>query len=508
MANTNSPGSSPPDISYPDWEEVDVTSSGSFTTWRRTGLVPWQVEWEEAHVYAADFYDHVSQFPNAPTHGGTCLAAALVALFREEEEQEMVDGSKVKVLSGIKSMVFLSTIPRGLDSTSVHGTISDSRRCHAAWKGHCYYTGEIASKKKGGKPTLAVFQGPTELHAEDSAIDMMLTLANQLAAAQAAADQRAAAGHPPNSDEAPPRRFHWLGDMSMVIDGVKAYMIPGPEPKKGQKRTYTRAVTPRGQRWPCGPGDLTTETQKQPCCQDILDRMNIKWRFGAYPRPSTPESQLPQYPPGYSGGSGSGSGSGSGGGGGGHPGYASSPQPEPSSDYGSDAFSPSFFQSAAGAQVRNVLADRAFAAKHGGTPVHVHPSRAARKRVAVLPNSRNTHPRGTILSRYSKPASLSGTLARMSLNDKRAGARQPGVNAVQAQPPHLQHTTGVGGVGRVMRPPAQVSSPATKKPPAQVSPAVTRNPPATGPQVAGARPLAKTAVAQQRTTGHGGNGSL
>ena len=462
MTDTYSPGSSPPEIGpLPHWEDVVVTGSGNYVTWTQTGLIPWEVEWEEGLQYAKGHYEYVSQFPNGSTNNGSCMAAALVVLFQED------DGNGV--LSGIKSMVYISTIPRGRDGNGVHGRLSDPNRCHRTWKGHSYYWQEVASKTKRGETIMVPTEGPTEMHAEDEAINMMLNFGDRIEAARNAPDRNALQ----------PPRVHWLGDMSMFIHGVQPVQIPG---RKGKPATWT--VTDPGQIWPCGPHATDPHNRKKPSCQEVLDRMGIKWRFGIIGSKSpTPEPQLPQYPPGYSGGNGGGGG---GGGGGDHPGHASGHQP--SMVIGGNAFTSDFFESAA-AYVQNVIACRAYAAKHGRTPVHTSRSRGSSHK-AVLPSPRNTCPAGTILQLLRKRASLSDSLAKMSLDGKRFRVQQPGVKAVHAQPPQPQHTT---GVGRVTRPPGHVSSAATKKLPP------------TGPQVVVAQPHAKTVVGQQGATCHGGN---
>jgi hypothetical protein len=76
--------------------------------------------------------------------------------------------------------------------------------------------------------------------------------------------------------------------------------------------------------------DPLRETSKAPCCQEVLDRMMIKWRFGIISsREPTPEPTLPEYPPGWSGGNGGG---GNGGGSGND--HAASGYYHPPTDFG------------------------------------------------------------------------------------------------------------------------------------------------------------------------------
>jgi hypothetical protein len=495
MSDTSNLGSSPPEIGPPPpqahWEGVEVKGSGPFATWTQIGLIPWQVEWQEALEYAEAHYRHVSGFTNGPTNNGTCLAAALVTLYQEDEGNG--------VWSDVKSIVFMSSIPRGIDSTTVHGRLSDPRRCHPTWKGYSYYWVEEPPKKKGGKTTMATMEGPTRLHAEDVAIDMMLRFQDQLEAAGNAAARdppppgRDAPGRKAPAQDAPrPPRVHWLGDMSMLVYGVQATKVPGPP--KGRRPTWIWTVKPEGQVWPCGPPATDPHNRKEPSCQEVLDRMGIKWRFGIIPpKEPTPEPELPPIPPGYSGGGG---GSGSGGGGGYHPGYASGPN-QPTSEYGSNVFTSDFFE-ASSAYVRNVMACRADAAKRGHTPVH--PSRSRRQsREAILRSRRNTHRLNTVLQMLQKPAPLSDSLAKLSLAGRPAPVQQPSVHAVRVQPAQSQHIT-VGA--RVMRPAVHVSSTATG------TPGKAKKPPSAGPQVAAAqtRPRTVAPTAQQETARRGVNG--
>jgi hypothetical protein len=338
--------------------------------------------------YAESHYCYIRAINNGPTDNGSCLAAALVVLFQEQEDSG--------AWSGVKSMVFMSSIPRRIASTSVVGRLSDPARWHPEWKGNCYYWVEGPPKKKGGKPTMVAMEGPTRLHAEDVAIDMMLRFRDRLETARNAAAQnppasgRGARGRKASRQDAPqppPPRVHWLGGMSMLVYGVRAIKVPGPPKGKEKGPTWIWTTTPEGQQWPCGPPATEPHNNKQPCCQEVLDRMGINWRFGDIPpKEPTPEPQLPPLPPGSSGGGAGGGGSGSGGGGGYHPGYAKGPS-HPSTEYGSNVFTSDYF-AAGNAYVRNVIACRAAAAKPGQTPVH--PSRFTKRpsREAILRSRR------------------------------------------------------------------------------------------------------------------------
>lgn len=503
MSDTYNPGSSPPEISHhpaeSQWEEVKQTGERTLATWTQIGVVPGEVEWEEALEYAAALYRYVYALPEevGQTRNGTCLAAALVSLF----EVYLGNG----IWSNVQSLVCISTIPRGLDRTSVHGRLSDPTLCHPAWKGHSYYWVEVPAKEKGGKATMVLREGPTRIHAEDGAIDLMLRQVDQLEAAQLEAQNAAARGRNARGREAEASgqedapllgQVRWLGDMSMLVYGVKSIKVPGPL-RRGRP-TENWEVTPEGQVWPCGPLATEPYNPKQPCCQDVLDRMRIKWRFGIIPpKEPTPEPQLPSRPPGYYGDGGD-DGSGGGGSGGYHPGYASGPS-QPTS-YGSHPWTSGGI-AAADAYVQNVIACRTAAAKRKQTPVHTSRPRKPNREAILRSWRKPTHRPDTILRMFQRPVSLSDSLAKLSLGGRPTLVQQPNVRAAYPQPAQPKHAAGVGG--RVMRPQGHISSTTNGK-----IPGAAKKPPSTGPQVALSHPHSRTAApaGQQGAARDGRNG--
>ncbi|KAK4232810.1 hypothetical protein C8A03DRAFT_39552 [Achaetomium macrosporum] len=323
--------SSPPEfgqsVIHPSWSDVDVKGSGRYATWRKWGWIEARVGWEHALSYARDHYLYVSALPNGVgrTRNGTCLAAALVVVYREPNEDWTV-------WSGDKSVVFISTIPGGhrQDSSSVRTRIEEHG--HPDWKMASQYDVVVRDKKGKGKATIRTIEGPTEIHAEDSAINMWLTYRDTYAQ-------------------------NWeIQDMSMLVYGFKAIKVERLD-KRGRPTEHW-TVTAEGQIWPCGPHETDPHNEKRPSCQEVLDNMNIYWRFGDIPaKEPTPEPQLPPMPPGYYGGGAGGSGY--------HPGYASGPvQP---TDYGSNVFTS---DAVAGLDLAYARKGVAYdAAKRGKTPV-------------------------------------------------------------------------------------------------------------------------------------------
>ncbi|KAK4097892.1 hypothetical protein N658DRAFT_561479 [Parathielavia hyrcaniae] len=295
--------------------------------------------------------------------------------------------------------------------------------------------------------------GPTKYHAEDVAINMMLDFQDGIEAAREAAarDRKASARDAPSP---PAPRIHWLGDKSMVIFGKRAFGVPAPPTGNRSTDTMIWTVTPEGQQWPCGPRETEPCNRKQPSCQEVLDRMRIKWRFGIIPpKEPSPEYELPPLPPEYPqwGGGGGGSGGGEGGGGAYHPGFASGPQQPTSSNYGTEVIS-SDYSSSGNVCVQYVMASGATAAKRGDGPVHTNRSKRP-SRQAVRCSCK--HPPGTIQGMLQKPASLSDSLAKLSLEGRPGPVQQPSANFVSAQ--HQQTTNADGSSdGRVSRAPAQV----------------------------------------------------
>ncbi|KAK3304291.1 uncharacterized protein B0T15DRAFT_494761 [Chaetomium strumarium] len=242
--------------------------------------------------------------------------------------------------------------------------------------------------------------------------------------------------------------------MSMLVYNVKGFKTERLD--KHSRPTEYWAVIAEGQVWPCGPRETDLYNKKRPSCQEVLDKMNIYWRFGNIPaKEPTPEPQLPPLPPGYYGGGGGGSGY--------HPGYASGPV-QPTS-YGSNPFTSDAVAGLGLAYTRKGVAYNA--AKRGKTPVPLNRTSSSKPSTkADPPGSRNARPPNT-----NPASSLSDSLGRLSLKDKGhkgAGApvQQPRDYAVRAYGYHAQPqgTAGPGIGGRdimKVKPPGSVSSTAT-----------------------------------------------
>ncbi|KAK4243255.1 hypothetical protein C7999DRAFT_36420 [Corynascus novoguineensis] len=318
MAPNSSPGSSPPEVaglrSY--WQDIQPLGDRGRTTWTQKAVVPWRVDWQEALGYARRFYNHVSVFPNASTDStGTCLAAVLVALFQEPNE----DGN----LSHTKSVITICTIPRGDRNdriTGWYGRLWGPNGGHPEWRDKCYHWG---LDDKGPEMNFA-----SDLHAEDLAINLMLGF--KAVAAEV--------GQP----------VHWLDDMSMVIYGKFGSNQPG------------QVIPCRGGR------------RKRPSCQNVLDRMGIQWRFGTIPpRPPTPEPQLPRYPDNWRGGNG---GSGGSDGGGSNRGHNASSISTPIYDSWLEFFSQFDYDGRSSSSQRSKSSSHPVT-KTGKTPVRSSPSK-------------------------------------------------------------------------------------------------------------------------------------
>ncbi|KAK4232951.1 hypothetical protein C8A03DRAFT_39376, partial [Achaetomium macrosporum] len=223
------------------------------------------------------FYNRIAAIDHTMTRSGSRLVAVLVAPYCEYRRQQVGRTRDGKPVWGDwdqgvqKSMIFMSTIPRGDEEGSgFEGTLTrlqGPNGGHDAWRAHCYRTFDPP-------------QGPnslryaTQVHAEDHVINMFLNTWDKTQTL-AASNQYGIA-------------VDWLGGNFMVVYGLRRN--PQGEP---------------GQVLPCGPYATDPENSKVPCCQWVLDRMEIEYRFGIaanIPRP--PEPQLPAYPPG--GGSGAG----------------------------------------------------------------------------------------------------------------------------------------------------------------------------------------------------------
>ena len=265
MDYSSSPGSSPPGSSPPEirgepeqtqqvWGDfVKRLGQSNLTTWTYQEAKPWEVGWAEALGYARDHYEYVSNRPGAWTGNDSCLAAALVSVYREQQP----DGK----MSHAKSLVTIASIPRGntSDNTSGYGQLADPNTANPRWKNVCFHWGR-RGQGKGKRQDCA-----TTFHAEDLAIHMMFNKRDEW------------------RNEG--KLIHWL-DTNMLVYGVRA----------GNREHTPRP--PPSQQWPCG--DIPYHA-KFPRCQDVLERLGIEWRFGIIPAIG-----LPQYPPGWWDGEGQG----------------------------------------------------------------------------------------------------------------------------------------------------------------------------------------------------------
>ncbi|KAK3937196.1 hypothetical protein QBC46DRAFT_17169 [Diplogelasinospora grovesii] len=379
---SNSPPSSPPEINpaLMYLSNIEAFDEGRRATYQGTGNFPWQVEWPEALGYAEYFYNRVrATNRHALTGNKSCLAAALVGWYQEtlvdENNNPLVDAQGNYALDPtIKSALWLGSIPRGRRRTEL------ANGGHRGWRQHCWYW--IEEEKKGKKTGEHVsVQGPKDgnVHVEDVVGNMM---------------------------------ENWLdspwGQERNWVDGSFYIVIFGVQPRIVQRRDRRgrlvfdqagRAVydidtnsdpTEPGQVWPCGPNPEGRPNSKKPCCQAVLDRRGIQWRVGIIPpKEATPEPELPQYRPGWTGGGGEGSGSGGGSGGGDHP---ASGYYQPSSDYGSlpsdvnwDVYDQAYTQAAgasvqqghkhSGAAAANMTGDME---RPGSTPVRPRSQRRVR----------------------------------------------------------------------------------------------------------------------------------
>jgi hypothetical protein len=266
----NSPGSSPPELPL----TVTWFGEGEFpfrrnrndtcATYTKHGTANRRLEWWEALRLGEQFYNNLVALFEAQsmTGNGSRLVAVLVAPYVDRNISNLE-----------RSMIFMSTIPRGTRaSPGARNLLEGPDGGHDTWREHCYRTEH--------RPTTAA--GPwyaTALHAEDNAINMFLS-----EVAVSIVDD-----------------IEWLGNNFMVVYGLRA----------GVRETQQGRPS---QVLPCGPRSVDEHNNKVPCCQWVLDRMFIEWRFGiagGYP-PRTvqepPEPQLPEHPPGRGSGSGQGGG--------------------------------------------------------------------------------------------------------------------------------------------------------------------------------------------------------
>ncbi|KAK4148581.1 hypothetical protein C8A00DRAFT_38840 [Chaetomidium leptoderma] len=381
---SNSPHSSPPEVNpallY--LSDIDKFDDGTSATYQGTGNFPWQMEWPEALGYAEYYYTRLRAMKSDPiTRHKACLAAALVGWYQEILEDEnnnpLVDAQGNYVFDpAIKSVLWFGSIPKGQRRNEL------ANGGHPRWRQHCWHW--IEEKKKGEKTgKLVSVEGPKggNVHAEDVVHNMMES----------------------TLDSEWGRRQRWVdGSFYIVIFGVQPRMVQRRDrsgrpvvdwlgrPIYDLDTDINSDPTEPGQVWPCGPNPHGRPDSKKPSCQAVLDRRGIQWRFGIIPpKEPTPEPQLPQYPPGWTGGGG-GEGSGSGGhsGGGDHPASGYYEPPPPSSDYGSDpdwdVLDQAYTRAAAGTSVQQ--GEKHFGAaaanmtgrnmnRPGSTPVRPHSQR-------------------------------------------------------------------------------------------------------------------------------------
>ena len=394
--------SSPPAIDpLAFMSDVEQFSDGSDATYQQSGNFPWQVGWEEALGYAATFHDmlrddRVSSITNSKSRLGAALVGHYQEIQVDENGNRLMDENGNYQLSPIMSVVWIASIPRG----PKRNDLAAQDGGHQEWRSRCYYFVEKKGKGKGkGKGAkegeYSCVDGPNDhFHAEDLAINMML------------GTRKSEWG----------RERCWLNEgFFLVVYGIQ------PVVRQAVNRDGTLAVDKTGrpvykidqtaghtnpsQVWPCGPNPDHRPNSKKPCCQEVLDRMGIQWRFGIIP--PLPEPELPQYPPGYFGGGGEGSGGGGGGGsgqGGGH--NHASGYFEPPTEFGTlpsnvdwDSVAGNYTQ-AAGAHVQRGIRSRAGTARINAASA-THPIPGNNKRLAstlVPPCSRHPFSRREMAS--------------------------------------------------------------------------------------------------------------
>lgn len=101
------------------WESTDHKGNGRHHTWARRGIIPWEVDWQEALHYAQDFYTELTGYRgpiSSLTGSNSRLAATLVAWSKEPD----VNGN----FSQIKSAIFISSIPRGFSNDRSSGMVN------------------------------------------------------------------------------------------------------------------------------------------------------------------------------------------------------------------------------------------------------------------------------------------------------------------------------------------------------------------------------------------------
>ncbi|KAL2195578.1 hypothetical protein P885DRAFT_61848 [Corynascus similis CBS 632.67] len=275
---SSSPGSSPPEWTQqpfvtwqyrnPPWQKEDIYRQATYTN---QGVATWRVNWEEALVFGEQFYDQLRQNPDVDatltTSHGARLVAVLVASYMDN------------TINQERSMIFMSTIPRGAARRRLEGPTGG----HDTWRGHCYRN-EVFNP--------AQHCWPSEVHAEDNVINLFLNVIDHYMSPQGILDEL---------------ELQWLGGNFMVVYGLRAF----------NRRFRPRSPRIPRQALPCGPWSREDPSNKLPKCQTILDRMLIEWRFGIASdyEPSTvegvepygPDQQLPRDP--YGGGNGQGGGS-------------------------------------------------------------------------------------------------------------------------------------------------------------------------------------------------------
>ncbi|KAK3897364.1 hypothetical protein C8A05DRAFT_39085 [Staphylotrichum tortipilum] len=312
----------------------------------------------------------------------------------------------------------MSSIPRGNSSTDAHHRLIGINGGHPSWREHCWaqYWAPVREDEHGQLVhELRTRYDATDVHAEDNAINMYF----------AARDSH-------------PDRI-WLGN-GMVVYGLHT--------------RFNRRTGP-GQVLPCANADEDPYNHKTPCCRDVLDRLNIQWRYGIGAA-IAPASRLPELPPNQGGSGGYGPGGGSGGGSGGSGGGEHPPsgyQQRTSDLYGTDISVPSSMLDGGGpsgsahAAARRGVVCRAPAAEtgtnKGSASSHPKPTHTA----SAVPPRNKTQP-VALATKQPGAASLTHSLANLSLGGKKPPAPSVG-NAVAANP-RARPTPSCGG-GKLVR---------------------------------------------------------
>lgn len=143
----------PTELLEENWGPIALVTFENLKTWTRVGDIPWRLEWRHALEHARTFYNAIRNEQGAKTQKGACVVAALVVPYqkREGDESRRPEG---------KSMIFISTIPRGFSQVSPITRLLGPRGGHEEWRKYCHWENE--DTMRSGTPA-------TEIHAEDTA---------------------------------------------------------------------------------------------------------------------------------------------------------------------------------------------------------------------------------------------------------------------------------------------------------------------------------------------------